>query len=255
MIVCMEVARVHEIFSSIQGEGPWIGQRHIFVRFAGCDIRCRYCDTPAAVQREHEGPAPPLCSAQIAAGSNEREQAPNPVSPPALTAFCSRLIVHGPARPVISLTGGEPLLHASFLAEWLPQVRRTFVPYLETSGIHHDAMKNIRDLVDVVSIDFKLPSATGLRPYWDEHKRFLEAARGKMLFVKVVVTGDTWEADVLTSARIIAGFEPSTVLVIQPAGGLLAPDSTMLMNFQDAALGILQDVRVIPQAHKMLNIP
>jgi len=255
MIGCMEYARIHEIFSSIQGEGPWIGQRHIFVRFAGCDIRCRYCDTPAAVQMEQEGADPLVCSVQIASGSNKREQAPNPVSPPALTAFCSRLIIPGPSRQVISLTGGEPLLHASFLAEWLPKVRGAFILYLETSGIHHDAMKSIGELVDVVSIDFKLPSATGLRPFWDEHRRFLEAARGKTLFVKVVVTRDTSEADILTSAGIIADFDRSIVLVIQPAGGLLAPESTMLMHFQDLALGTIEDVRVIPQAHTMLNVP
>ena len=255
MIGCMESARIHEIFTSIQGEGPWIGQRHIFVRFAGCDIRCRYCDTPAAVQVEREGADVLFCGVQITAGSHEREQAPNPVSSPSLTAFCSRLIVPGPSRPVISLTGGEPLLHASFLAEWLPRVCGTFSLYLETSGIHYNAMKNICDLVDVVSIDFKLPSATGLRPYWNEHRRFLEATRGKTLFVKVVVTRDTREEDVLTSARIIAEFDRSTMLVLQPAGGLFAPESIMLMNFQDAALGLIEDVRIIPQAHKMLNVP
>jgi organic radical activating enzyme len=255
MIGCMEYARIHEVFSSIQGEGPWLGQRHIFVRFAGCDIRCRYCDTPAAVQLEREGADPLFCGVQIAAGSKEQERAPNPVSPPALTAFCSRLIIPGPSRPVISLTGGEPLLHASFLAEWLPTARGAFILYLETSGIHHDAMKSIGELVDVVSIDFKLPSATGLRPFWDEHRKFLEAARGKKLFVKVVVTSDTREVDILTAAWIIADFERSTVLVIQPAGGPLAPESTMLMNFQDAALGIIEEVRVIPQAHTVLNVP
>ena len=251
----MEHASIQEIFCSIQGEGPWIGQRHIFVRFAGCDIRCRYCDTPAAVQMERQGADLRFCSVQITAGSNEREQASNPVSPQALTAFCSRLIIPGPSRPVISLTGGEPLLHASFLAEWLPMVRGTFILYLETSGIHHDAMKSICDLVDVVSIDFKLPSATGLKPFWEEHRKFLEATRGKTYFVKVVVTRDTREEDILSSARIITDVDRSTVLVIQPAGGVLAPESTMLMNFQDAALAIIEDVRVIPQAHKMLNVP
>jgi 7-carboxy-7-deazaguanine synthase len=134
-------------------------------------------------------------------------------------------------------------------------VRDTFSLYLETSGIHHDAMKSIRELVDVVSIDFKLPSATGLGPFWDEHRRFLGVARGKTFFVKIVVTSDTKEEDVLTSARIIAECDRSTVLVIQPAGGLLAPESAMLMDFQDAALGIIEDVRVIPQVHTILNIP
>jgi 7-carboxy-7-deazaguanine synthase len=255
MIGCMEGARIQEIFSSIQGEGPWVGQRHIFVRFAGCDIRCRYCDTPAAVQREGEGADPLFCSVQVAAGSNESEQAPNPVSPEALTAFCSRLIIAGQTRQVVSLTGGEPLLHAPFLSTWLPMVRDKFIVYLETNGIHPDAMKRIRELVDVVSIDFKLPSATGLRPYWEEHGKFIEVARGKTYFVKIVVTRDTTEEDVITSARIIAGNDRSTVLVIQPAGGSLAPESALLMDFQDTALGILEDVRVIPQVHKMLNVP
>lgn len=251
----MKNARVHEIFTSIQGEGPWIGQRHIFVRFLGCDIRCRYCDTPAAVPKEDEAENPRSCSIQIAAGSRTCEQTPNPVTPQALTAFCSRLIIPGPSRPVISLTGGEPLLHASFLEEWLPAMRSAFTLYLETSGIHHEAMEQVRDLVDVVSVDFKLPSATGLRPFWDEHRRFLSVLRGKKYFVKVVVTRDTKEDEVLASARIIAGCEPATVLVIQPAGGSLAPDSESLIAFQGAALGIIEDVRVIPQVHTMLNVP
>jgi len=251
----MENARVHEIFTSIQGEGPWVGQRHIFVRFLGCDIRCRYCDTPAAVQSEGEDVNPRSCSVQIAAGSRTCERMPNPVAPQALTTFCSRLIIPGPSRPVISLTGGEPLLHASFLEEWLPEVKSAFTVYLETSGIHHKAMERIRDLVDVVSVDFKLPSATGLRPFWDEHRIFLSALPGKKYFVKVVVTSNTKEDDLLACARIIAGCEPSTVLVIQPAGGPLAPDSTDLIAFQDAALGIIADVRVIPQVHTMLSLP
>src|SRR5450759_4002872 len=121
----MKNARVHEIFTSIQGEGPWIGQRHIFVRFVGCDIRCRYCDTPAAVQKADEA-ASLSCRVQISPGSRTCGQTPNPVPPQALTAFCSRLIIPGPSRPVISLTGGEPLLHASFLEEWLPTVRSVF---------------------------------------------------------------------------------------------------------------------------------
>ena len=42
-------ANVSEVFVSFQGEGPHAGRRHLFVRFAGCPLRCRYCDTPESL--------------------------------------------------------------------------------------------------------------------------------------------------------------------------------------------------------------
>ncbi|MBS3734832.1 MAG: radical SAM protein [Phycisphaerae bacterium] len=40
--------KVNEIYCSIQGETTWTGWRFAFVRLAGCNLRCRWCDTPAA---------------------------------------------------------------------------------------------------------------------------------------------------------------------------------------------------------------
>ena len=252
----MKDASIHEIFASIQGEGPWIGQRHIFVRFQGCDIRCGYCDTPGASSFESAKADAAPCTVQVKAGPfAEYEKIPNPVSAEYLTRLCSRLAIPGPSRSVLSLTGGEPLLQYSFLADWLPQVKEKFRIYLETSGIHDSAMNVVAGLVDVVSMDFKLPSATGLRPFWEEHRKFLSVSRGKELFIKTVVTRDTKKEDILTSAHIIAGFNPSIPLILQPAGAALAPPPNMLIEFQDEALKIIDDVRVIPQVHKMLNVP
>jgi len=43
-----ETLRINEIFHSIQGESTRAGERCIFVRLAGCHLRCRYCDTEYA---------------------------------------------------------------------------------------------------------------------------------------------------------------------------------------------------------------
>jgi organic radical activating enzyme len=116
-------------------------------------------------------------------------------------------------------------------------------------------MNDIRDLVDVVSMDFKLPSATHQRPFWKEHRKFLSIALGRGLFAKAVVTRDTVQDDIVTAAGIIAEVDAAISLIIQPASGPFAPEPHLLLNFQKTALAMIKNVRVIPQAHKMLKLP
>jgi len=80
-------AFVDEVFSSVQGEGPRIGERHIFVRFQGCNIRCRYCDTPAAIQ-----PTGNVCRAQRSLASFEHEEVLNPMTGDVLRIYASDLL-------------------------------------------------------------------------------------------------------------------------------------------------------------------
>lgn len=247
-------AMIDEVFASVQGEGPWVGQRHIFVRFMGCDLRCAYCDTPDAV-KSVPGAGAGNCRAQVSPGSFERESVTNPLSPAGLSGLCSRLRIPGLSRPVMSLTGGEPLLHRTFLQEWLPAERKIFRIYLETSGVHSAEMRELAGLIDVVSMDIKLPSATGQRAHWDEHRKFLSATEGVERFVKSVVSGSTTPEEVLFAARLVAEQDRMVPFIIQPASGPLSPRVESLILFQDIALEILEDVRVIPQVHTMLKLP
>ena len=40
-----DIAKIKEFFTSIQGEGPFVGYKQLFVRFCGCNLSCKYCDT------------------------------------------------------------------------------------------------------------------------------------------------------------------------------------------------------------------
>ncbi len=95
-------AILHEIFSGIQGEGPLVGYRQIFVRFHGCHLACRYCDTPAS-----RAAAPVNCAVEVRAGSREIRHQPNPLATDDIL-YAVRQLQSGFPHHSVSLTGGEP---------------------------------------------------------------------------------------------------------------------------------------------------
>ena len=87
-------APIIEVFSSIQGEGLYIGKRQIFVRFAGCNLNCKYCDTSN--------------SKMVFSGKE--------MSVTELHDKINNLIT--PDFHSISFTGGAPLLQADFIKKF-----------------------------------------------------------------------------------------------------------------------------------------
>lgn len=230
----MVTARVHEIFSSLQGEGIRLGERQIFVRFAGCNLDCSYCDTPASRSAE-----------------DAREVAVDEVVAEIDWLNSDR------QHPTIALTGGEPLLYEEFLSAFLPRVKkRGFLTYLDTNGTHPERLKRLILAMDIVAMDLKLVSDCG-QDLWEAHRQFLRAGLGK-IFVKIVLTGNTTGEEIAAAVRMIAEIDPQVTLVLQPvtavAGVEDAPQGNILAWWQ-MALKILPDTRLIPQKHLEWNLP
>jgi len=238
----MVTARLIEIFQSLQGEGPYAGAPTVFVRFQDCALACRYCDTPASFR------ASPTFRVEQSPGSAQFETLDNPVSAQDLNLLLEKF----PA-PTLSLTGGEPLQHHEFLAHWLPQAPKRFRLLLETNGVLPDALDRVLPHLDLISMDLKLPSATGMGGYWEEHEAFLKRCRGKELYVKVVVVPSTPESEILRAVDLVRRVCPEAPFILQPVtprGQVRQSVSAdQLDDWLKVSQGLLNDVRIIPQRH------
>jgi len=238
-----------EVFSGIQGEGLYVGCRQAFVRFAGCNLRCRYCDTRYAWD------APAACAMECEPGCRAFDDVPNPVSASDLQERLRPWLAGSSLHHSVALTGGEPLLHADFLAVLLPRLRQSGVrTYLETNGTMPESLAEVVGDVDVIAMDIKLPSATGEKPRHEANRRFLETAIRREVFVKVVFSDATGAGEVDAAARLVAAVDRDIPLVLQPVtppADAAAPAPGKALALQAVAAGRLGNVRVIPQTHKL----
>jgi organic radical activating enzyme len=256
----MSAAHLVEVFSSVQGEGPELGTSTLFVRFAECDLRCAWCDTPHSWRRGSRA------RLELERGSGRFEERENPVPLDVLVAAAERL---GLARHRwLSFTGGEPLLQPDALRASLGALRgRGPRVWLETHGLLADALAPLVPLIDCVSMDWKLasdvrrasdPKRGPVAPYHDAHEAFLAVARGApRVVVKIVVTPASEDAEIDEAVGRVARTHPAACLVLQPVTPFAAvkerPSAARLLALERRAAERLADVRVIPQTHKLIG--
>jgi len=222
---------IRELFTSVQGEGIKLGKRQTFIRFLGCNLSCNYCDTADAQTKE----GPFIYAGKIL---------PNPVT--------VDLLVDKFDSDEIAITGGEPLLQMEFLEELCEKIVGLDKKiYLDTNGTLPNELSKIMKYIDTVSLDFKIPTATGRPKLWDEHAACLEIAAQKTVYVKMVINENLLPQELDTACDIIKKVDKDIILVIQPISNCVVPN---ILDIQKKALGILKDVRIIPQVHKYLGL-
>jgi 7-carboxy-7-deazaguanine synthase len=209
-----------EIFESIQGEGKYIGVPSIFIRFAGCNLRCPWCDTEYSWK---------------ATGTYT-------------VATAIDFIKSKPNFKHIVFTGGEPLLYQYDILAILREVMaRDLVITIETNGtiIPDKELCGFMNYIGLWSVSPKLfmgadMNFTAIR--WFNQQQGVQW--------KFVVDGllDIDQILDMKEQSIITPVEP---IIVQPNG--------MVQDYQKACQNLaeyvidheLTELRVLPQFHKI----
>lgn len=239
-------AYISEIFNSIQGEGPFAGVRQVFVRFCRCQLHCAYCDTPQT------GTTAQMCRVERTPGKGDFYNISNPVSRDDVAGIIGNIWT--PSTRHISLTGGEPLIHADFIRS----LELDHPLYLETnSGLPEQARK-LKDIIAIASCDIKLPEHNSTGDYKQLLENELETisilSGTSETFVKVVILPETTERSISPAVDGVASIDKNIPFILQPVTSTRPVPSGLLFALMDFAGQKLKDVRAIPQMHKMMGL-
>lgn len=195
---------VHEIYASIQGESSFVGLPCAFVRLSGCNLRCRWCDTPQAFY-----------------GGTRMER----------KAVLERALSFD--TPLVEVTGGEPLLQPGTLPllKELCDAGRTVL--LETSGE--------RDISEVDTrvhciVDLKAPgSGESHRNRWSNLAHL--SGRDEVKLVLADRADYEWAREVIARERL---HERAGAVLLSCVWGELDPKDLVVWMLEDRLPARLQ---------------
>ena len=221
--------KINEIFSSIQGEGLYAGHKQLFIRFCGCNLKCAYCDT-------------------------EFEQGLDYTPQELFDKINSEYDLK--TLHSISLTGGEPLLSADFLVEFLGIYGKLYsIPYvyLETNATLPDELVKVKPYIDIISADIKLKSATGIDTMIF-HERFFENCKGIETFAKIVFDENITDDEIGKCTKLASRYGIPLVLQPKMDRDKMTVSSEFCADILDKFLSKNHNTRLIPQMHKFLKV-
>lgn len=210
--------QINELFYSIQGEGILIGVPHVFIRLAGCNLACKWCDTKYAWVERKE--------------MTEEE--------------ILKQVLGYPTK-YVCITGGEPLIqNIEPLLEKLKSLG-----YFITIETNCTLFKEeLLPYVDLWSLSPKFASS-GNEPNMEVLKKFIEKAPSEIQIKFVISTKEDYlgALDVMKSSPAIS--EKQIPIIFQPEYY-----SKNLKDLVDDVLSDIAfkdfEIRVLPQLHKVV---
>ncbi|MBD3189396.1 MAG: radical SAM protein [Candidatus Heimdallarchaeota archaeon] len=252
-----------EIFSSFQGEGGSVrgscfGKRQIFIRFAGCDLQCRWCDTPNALNPKY-----PICRVETVPGTWEFTKYENPVS----QEFVIEQVLGLSTRDFhsVALTGGEPTYDEQFFSKIVHKLYDLELPvFLETAGYQPKRIKRVAKLLSYACVDIKDRSAECTKNESREALINKELETITLLtnysvkvFAKLVVTEETKLEDVrMIADKIRELVVPIVIQPVTPTKKVAAISNQKLFKISETMGEVLPTdlFGLSIQGHKLLSL-
>jgi len=244
---------ISEVFSSIMGEGKFIGRRYIFVRFKGCPLNCIYCD-------EYTKDNMP-CRVEEVSGSGIFKEYTNIAENNNLIEIINK--IKTPDLFAVSFTGGEPLLYADKIKEYTNILNDLgYKTHLESNGM----FPNKINYFDYSSIDMKLAEhfdGFNMEKYNELYRNELKSIKklynlGSDVYGKVVIMENTKPETVEEVAKDLSDIGDDIILCIQPVSpfkDIKSPSQQNLLKIMEVCGNHLGDnVICTSQIHKYLGM-
>ena len=241
---------IREIFSSIMGEGKYIGRRFIFVRFAGCPLNCVYCDEESKGYFNRIEKIP---------GSGEFETLQKIDIEDIINAIDK---LRTPDLFAVSFTGGEPLLYHKQIKEISNILKDNgYRTFLESNGMFPERVFYF----DIASIDIKLKEHFEFikdDDYKKLYKNELKTIKklynlNSDVYAKVVIMEKTDIEDVKAIAKDLSDIGDLTLCIqpVTPYRDIKPPSQRKLFEIMEACGEYLKDnVMLTIQMHKYLGV-
>ena len=143
---------ISEIFCSIQGESTYAGLPCIFIRLAGCNLRCNYCDTTYSYESD------------ISLSTND---------------IITKIQEYDPIK-LLEITGGEPLLQTEIFQLFESLYKNGHTILLETNG--SISLKYVPDYV-IKIVDVKCPGSGEENSFLLKNFEYINKEKDEIKFV------------------------------------------------------------------------